>query len=66
LRDVMEYYSTLEGAAVPLHPEKILVPLELSDQDIDDLIAFLESLSDVELDPRLMRRPDSPLPVTAL
>jgi transcriptional antiterminator NusG len=35
----------------------ILVPLDLSEQDIDDLIAFLESLSDVELDPALSSRP---------
>mgnify|MGYP002622548087 CR=1 FL=1 len=61
LRDVLEYYSTLEGAVVMgHHPETVLKPLFLSDEEIDDLIAFLESLTDESLDPTLLRAPKSP------
>jgi cytochrome c peroxidase len=62
LREVLEYYSTFEGAADPLHPEMILTPLELSDQEIDDVIAFLRSLSDTSIDPALMERPGASPP----
>lgn len=61
LSDVMSYYSTLEGAVVMgHHPEKILKPLFLSDEESADLIAFLESLTDESIDPELTRPPDSP------
>lgn len=50
LRSVLEYYSTLEGRRPPLvdaaHQEVGLVPLRLSAAEIDDLLAFLESLTD--------------------
>lgn len=46
LREVVEHYSTLETARFPgHHRESILVPLNLSPQEVDDLVAFLESLS---------------------
>jgi cytochrome c peroxidase len=52
LRDVLHYYSTLEGATqVGHHQEQTLRPLELSEQEMTDLIAFLESLSGRELAP---------------
>jgi cytochrome c peroxidase len=50
LRAVLQYYSTLEGRRPPLveavHQEVGLAPLRLSAAEIDDLEAFLESLSD--------------------
>ncbi len=63
LREVVEYYSTLESARPPGHHggEQILVPLFLSDEEIDDLVAFLESLTDEEIDPLLRKGPSSPL-----
>lgn len=46
LRDVVRFYSTLEGATqVGHHQEQTLRPLNLSDTEIDDLVAFLESLT---------------------
>ena len=61
LRDVLRYYSTLEGRrGLPAQQERILVPLQLSPQDKDDLVAFLESLTDTALEPSLLRPPASP------
>jgi cytochrome c peroxidase len=61
LRDVLRYYSTLEGRTPPgLHDEKILVPLHLTEQETADLIAFLESLTGAPLPSDLLRRPASP------
>lgn len=51
LRDVVRFYSTREGVVFAGHhpQETILKPLNLSDAQIDDLIAFLETLTDVEV-----------------
>lgn len=61
LRDVLEFYSTLRGA-VPAghHGETVLRKLELAPAEIDDLLAFLESLSDPPLAPELCRQPPTP------
>lgn len=48
LREVVEYYSTLATAiepADPNHVEALLVKLDLTEREIDDLVAFLQSLS---------------------
>jgi cytochrome c peroxidase len=62
LSDVVRYYSTL-NSAVPAeqHQERILVPLGLSDADISDVVAFLESLTGDEIDQRLLEKPESPI-----
>lgn len=46
LRDVLKYYSTLEGS-VPAghHGEQVIKPLHLADGEIEDLLAFLETLN---------------------
>ncbi len=45
LHDVVRFYSTLEGQVIAgHHRETVLEPLGLSDAQIDDLVAFLESL----------------------
>ncbi len=45
LREILEYYSTLEGAVtVAHHGEQVLKPLALSEGDMTDLEAFLRSL----------------------
>ena len=41
--------------------EHILLPLHLSKTETDDLVAFLESLTDESLDTTLMVQPDSPI-----
>jgi cytochrome c peroxidase len=55
LRDVLAFYSTVAGSVDQgPHGEKILAPLQLSEQETTDLIAFLESLSDEAIDPELL------------
>lgn len=45
LRDVARYYSNLNEDRLHADGERILKPLKLSDAEIDDLVAFLETLS---------------------
>lgn len=61
LADVVRFYSTLEGAVrVDHHQEQILAPLNLSEQQQADLVAFLQSLTDTSIDPDLLHQPESP------
>lgn len=61
LRDVLNFYSTEAGVAqTGHHQETILRPLRLSEERINDLIAFLESLNGAPLDPALLKQPASP------
>ena len=61
LRDVIRYYSTLEGT-VPAghHGEQVIKPLHLSEREIDDLVAFLETLNGAELPAELLAPPSGP------
>jgi cytochrome c peroxidase len=45
LRDVAKYYSEINEERLHSDGEKILRPLKLTQSEIDDLVAFLESLS---------------------
>ena len=48
LREVVEHYSTLATAvepADPNHVEALLVKLDLTEREVDDLVAFMQSLS---------------------
>lgn len=45
LRDVVKFYSELNEERLHADGEKILRPLKLGESEIDDLAAFLESLS---------------------
>ena len=58
LKDVLHYYSTLEGT-VPVghHGETVIQPLNLADDELADLEAFLETLSDPPLPAELLRAP---------
>ncbi len=62
LREVLEFYSTLESA-VPIQraAELVLQPANLTDEQIDDLLAFLESLTNTDIDPALLQAPPSPI-----
>jgi len=61
LRDVLGYYSTLEGRrGLPAQQERILAPLHLSEQEVEDLVAFLESLTDTAVEPSLLGPPKTP------
>ena len=58
--EVLAYYNTLERA-VPTHsPERTLIALHLAPEQLAALRAFLESLTDVRLDPSLLERPPTP------
>lgn len=48
LQQVVRFYSTREGASPLGHPTTLLQPLRLSDDEVADLVAFLESLSPTE------------------
>jgi cytochrome c peroxidase len=55
---VVRHYSLLEDQIdQPAHPDPILVALHLSAQEAEDLLAFLESLTDDALDPDWSRNP---------
>jgi cytochrome c peroxidase len=55
LRDVVRHYSELNEERLHADGERILKRLNLSEREIDDLVAFLESLSDAPSGP--YRRP---------
>jgi cytochrome c peroxidase len=62
LADVVLFYDTLEGSVGRSHhQELILVPLELGAQGRADLLAFLQSLEGLPLDPALIQAPADPL-----
>ncbi|MEE8141932.1 MAG: cytochrome c peroxidase [Planctomycetota bacterium] len=62
LHHVVRYYSTLEEATgLSHHQETTLLPLNLTCEEMDDLVAFLESLSDASLDVALLKAPGTPL-----
>ena len=45
LRDVVRHYSDLDMERIHTHGEQLLRPLKLSEAEIDDLVAFLETLT---------------------
>ena len=55
----MHYYSTLEGAVQAGHhaQETLLVPLELSEREQADLLAFLRALSSPDAQADLLKAP---------
>ncbi len=46
LEEVVRFYSTREGALPLGHPTTLLQPLGLSDEEIADMVSFLETLND--------------------
>jgi len=46
LRDAVRHYSELDVERIHTHGEQLLRPLKLTPGEIDDLVAFLESLTD--------------------
>jgi len=45
LRDVVDWYSDIDTQRLHTEGESLLKPLDLSEQQRNDLVAFLESLS---------------------
>lgn len=60
LAEVIEHYSTLAGALPVQKPDKLLVPVGLSDEEKEDLEDFLQSLTDIGIGSELTRAPDEP------
>ena len=46
VREVVRHYSQLDMERIHTHGEQLLRPLRLSESEIDDLVAFLDSLTD--------------------
>jgi cytochrome c peroxidase len=61
VREVVRHYSRLDLERIHTHGEQLLRPLRLSESQIDDLVAFLESLTD----PQAASGPPSPPAVGA-
>lgn len=60
LQDVLHYYSTLDEALPPDHDqEQILFPLNLSEEDVEDLVEFLRTLTGRPMDEKLLCQPVS-------
>ncbi len=56
LEEVLGYYSTLKGMVQAGHSERfILTPLQLNSGEIASLAAFLEALTDEEIDAALLK-----------
>jgi cytochrome c peroxidase len=47
LRDVVKHYSELKEDRLHADGERVLKPLRLTPAEVEDLVAFLESLSPV-------------------
>jgi cytochrome c peroxidase len=61
LRDVLHHYSTVDPSPLSnAAQDNLLKPLQLSEQETSDLIAFLESLTDTSIDPALLAKPATP------
>lgn len=62
LRDVLRHYSEMDDVFDhdPGRFEQMLEPQKLSEQQVGDLIAFLQSLSDTAIDPALLSAPPTP------
>lgn len=61
LEAVLGFYARLDEEPALGHREETLVPLGLSEAEIADLVAFLETLTAPPADPRVLGRPASPL-----
>lgn len=62
IRRVIEFYNELRDEVEVGHREEMLQPIGLSDPEIDDMIAFLRTLTSDQLDPTLLKKPASALP----
>jgi len=59
LRDVIHFYSELDQTPALGHREETLQPLALTEEETNDLIEFLKSLTGKPLDPSLFSKPSS-------
>jgi len=57
LKEVLEFYSTLPDTPAIGHREESLQPLKLTEEELNDLEAFLNSLTGAPLNERLLKAP---------
>jgi cytochrome c peroxidase len=62
LREVVVHYSELDMDRIHVHGEQLLRPLRLAPGEIDDLVAFLESLTGPMEDGGPLAPPACPAP----
>lgn len=62
LTDVVTYYSKLNQEPLFGHREDLMIELDWSDEQIAQVVAFLESLTGAPLDAELLGPPASPVP----
>lgn len=60
LEDVIQFYNEVDEEVSWGHREELLVPLSLDEQDVADLVAFLESLTGEGPDASLLVAPTAP------
>ena len=61
LQEVVEHYNDMDDPPLSGHREELLQPLMWSEDQVADVVAFLESLQGAPLDPSLLEQPPSPL-----
>ncbi len=61
LNEVVEHYNQMDDPPLSGHREELLLPLFWDTQQVEDMVAFLESLQGAPIDNALKVQPDSPL-----
>ena len=61
LTEVVTHYATLEEEIIVGHLDDFMVPLDWDDQDVAEVVAFLEALSADPVDPAVFEAPDQPV-----
>ena len=61
LTEVVQHYNQMDDPPLSGHREELLLPLFWDDQQVADVVAFLESLQGTPIDPELKVQPDGPL-----
>ena len=61
LTEVVEHYNQMDDPPLSGHREELLLPLLWDDQQVEDMVAFLESLQGGTIDESLTVQPSSPL-----
>jgi len=61
LTEVVQHYNQMDDRPIIGHREELLLPLFWTDAQVDDVVAFLESLQGAPIEPSLLSQPVSPL-----
>jgi cytochrome c peroxidase len=61
LTEVVNHYNDMDDRPPIGHREELLFPLDWSDQDVLQMVSFLESLEGAALAPALLEQPTSPI-----